>query len=130
MSRIKEKMAYSNNAEVAVSGCQQVNVCGNTLSNGMEGVYFVSPSSNSVILANNFGGVAHNSIVDLGWESGTVQDAQVIGNMLGRGDSYHLKTPYTQGPNWFLYKNQYVDSHSNSVPVFTDSASLPAHITY
>jgi hypothetical protein len=116
-------------AAVAVSNCQPVNVCGNTLVNGGEGVDFMGASSNSVILANNFSGVAHNSILDLGTGGLTVQDGQVLRNILGRGDSYHLKVPYGQGFNWFLYQNQYLDAFSNNVPPFTDAASLPAHIS-
>jgi hypothetical protein len=94
-----------------------------------------------VILANNFSGVLHNSIVDYGstqpsYQGGqlftntTVQGAQVIGNILSKGDSYHLKVPFGQGPNWFLYQNQFIDTNSNAVLPFTDAANLPAHITY
>lgn len=117
-------------AAVQVNYCQQANVCGNTLANGGEGVSFAGASANSVILANNFVGVAHSSVLDLGQGALTVQDGQVMRNILGRGDGDHMKVPFGQGLNWFLYQNQYLDSYSNSVPPFTDAANLPAHISY
>jgi hypothetical protein len=109
---------------------QPLNVCGNTLVQGEHGISFAGESSNSVILANNFIGVEHSSIIDLGSGSTTVEDAQVINNILSYGDSYHLKVPFSEGPNWFLYNNQYINSASNAVLPFLDAASLPAHITY
>ena len=42
---------------------------------------------------------------------------------------YHLKAYPWEGPNWFLYNNQYVNTNAVTVPVFTDSANLWAHIT-
>jgi hypothetical protein len=116
-------------AAVSVSNCQPLSVCGNTVVNAGQGVYFWGASSNSVILANNFSGVTDSSILDLGLGALTVQDGQVVRNILARGDGYHLKVPYTQGLNWFLYQNQFINASSNSVPPFTDPASLPAHIS-
>jgi hypothetical protein len=124
---------YTNGGDgamVYVTDCQPLNVCGNTLVQGEHGISFAGESSNSVILANNFIGVEHSSIIDLGSGSTTVEDAQVINNILSYGDSYHLKVPFSEGPNWFLYNNQYINSASNAVLPFLDAASLPAHITY
>jgi len=116
-----------NCSSVFVWGCQSLNICGNTMTSGGLGVYYYGTCSNSVILANNFSGVTCGSIED--WGAGPETDCQAIGNILGRGYSYHLKANYWEGPSWFLYNNQYVDANSNTVPRFTDGASLWAHIT-
>jgi parallel beta-helix repeat protein len=115
-------------AAVYVSGCQNLSVCGNTMTSGSVGVYYSTSCSNSVILGNNFSGVSRGSLED--WGTGPEIDQQAIGNILGTGYSYHLKAIFQQGPNWFLYNNQYINSNSVAVPPFTDAASLPAHITY
>jgi hypothetical protein len=114
---------------VEVFGCQNLNVCGNTMTSGGTAVfyYYAASCSNSVILANNFSGASFGGIEDFG--TGPEIDQQVIGNVLGRGYGYHLKTLSWEGPNWFLYNNQYVNTNAVTVPIFTDSADLWAHIT-
>jgi hypothetical protein len=105
-------------SSVFVWGCQNLNVCGNTMTSGGTGVfyYYTGSSSNSVILANNFSGVTRGGIFDGG--TGPEIDEQVIGNVLGCGYTYHLKTIFQDGSSWFLYNNQYVNTNSVTVPVF------------
>jgi parallel beta-helix repeat protein len=116
-----------HNSSVYVWNCQNLNISGNTINSGGFGVYYPASCSNSVILANNFRGVSFASIEDFGVGSEVSQ--QVIGNTLSSGFSYHLKANYWEGPNWFLYNNQFVNSNGVTVPAFTDSADLWAHIT-
>jgi hypothetical protein len=96
------------------------------MTSGETGITFYSSCSNSVILANNFSGVSHSSIND----GGVAQEvSQTIGNILGRGNGCHLKAYFPNGPDWFLYNNQFVDANLDAVSPFTDAASLWAHIT-
>ncbi len=97
------------------------------MGSGGIGVYYAASCSNSVILANNFGGASFGGIQDFG--IGPEIDQEVIGNTLCSGNSYHLKAYPWEGPNWFLYNNQFVNTNAVTVPVFTDSADLWAHIT-
>jgi hypothetical protein len=114
---------------VDVWGCETLTVAGNAMSSGGTGVYYASSCSNSVILANNFSGVSFGAIEDFG--TGPEIDQQVIGNVLSLGNNYHyhLKAIFQEGPNWFLYNNQYVNTNAITVPAFTDAANLWAHIT-
>jgi parallel beta-helix repeat protein len=114
-------------SSVYVWGCQNLNVCGNMIASGGFGVYYTASCSNSVILANNFSGVSFGGIEDFG--SGSEVAQQAIGNTLSMGYSYHLKAYPWEGPNWFLYNNQFVNTNTVTVPVITDSPDLWAHIT-
>jgi hypothetical protein len=114
----------------ASSNCQPAFICGNTIVTAGHGVNVQGASTNLVILANSFLSVEHNSILDQGVGPQTLQEGQVIRNILARGDNYHIKVPYSEGFNWFFYQNQYFDAFSSAVPPFTDAASLPVHISY
>jgi hypothetical protein len=115
------------NSSVYVWDCQNLNVSGNTMNSGGFGVYYTASCSNSVILANNFSGTSFAGIEDFG--TGPEVSQQVIGNTLSSGFSFHLKANYWEGPNWFLYNNQFVNTNDVTVPAFTDPADLWAHIT-
>jgi hypothetical protein len=97
------------------------------MNSGGFGIYYYASCSNSVILANNFSGTSFAGIEDFG--VGPEVSQQAIGNTLSSGFSYHLKANYWEGPNWFLYNNQFVNTNDVTVPVFTDSADIWAHIT-
>jgi hypothetical protein len=112
---------------LSLFGCQNLSVCGNVMSTGGTGVAYITSCSNSVILANNFSAVAYRSILDLG--VGSEIDNQTIGNVLGCGNSCHLKAHLSEGQSWFLYNNQYVNTNLNNVLPFTDAGTLWAHIT-
>ncbi|HEY3856825.1 MAG TPA: hypothetical protein VGO67_20770 [Verrucomicrobiae bacterium] len=116
-----------NCSSALVWGCQNLNFSGNTMPSGGTGIIFWGSCSNSVILDNNFSGLTRMGVLDGG--AGPETAEQMIGNILGCGYSYHLKSIFQEGPNWFLYNNQYLDAHSNYVPPFTDAASLWAHIS-
>jgi hypothetical protein len=84
-------------------------------------------SFNAVILNNNFSGAAYRGI---GYQSAGdyLSTAQIFGNTLGQGVSFHIQLTYTNSFGWFLGGNTYMNTNSNVVPLFIDPASSAVHI--
>jgi hypothetical protein len=109
------------------SGCRTANVCGNTLFAGGYGFNFTGANSNALILNNNFGAAAYRGIGYI-LSGDSLNSAQVFGNTLSEGVSFHVQLNYTNSFGWFLGNNTNVNTNSIVVPLFTDPASTTIHI--
>jgi hypothetical protein len=114
-------------AAVYVQYCQAANVCGNSLVSGGYGVSFTLTNDSALILNNNFTSVTYRGIGYI-VTGGSLNTAQVFGNTLGQGVSFHVQLPYTNSFGWFLDGNTYFNGASNSVPPFLDPLSSAVHI--
>jgi hypothetical protein len=115
-------------AAVLVWGSQAANVCGNTMVTGGYGFQFAGGCSSALVLNNIFSNVTYRGIGY--WTGGdSLSTAQIFGNMLGQGVSFHVQLPYTNSFGWFLKQNTYLNPSENSVPAFTDPLSSAAHIS-
>jgi hypothetical protein len=114
-------------AAVNVAQCQAANVCGNTLSNGSLGFIFTGTNASALILNNNFSNAAYRGIGYL-YNGDSLTTAQIFGNSLGEGVSFHIQLPYTSSFGWFLGSNTYVTTNMTAVPLFADPASSAIHI--
>jgi len=101
------------------------NVCGNTLVAGKVAFSFVGSNTSAVILNNNFGAAAYRGI---GYVStgDSLSTAQIFGNTVGQGVSFHVQFPSSNSFGWFLGRNTYLNSSSNTP--FLDPASSAVHI--
>jgi hypothetical protein len=117
----------SPGAAVGVYNCLAANVCGNTLTNGGHGFYFQGGCSNALILNNNFGGATYRGI-GYGSTGDYLNTAQIFGNILSEGVSFHVQLIYTNSFGWFLGGNTNVNTNSIVVPLFMDPASSAVHI--
>ena len=113
-------------AAVNVARCQAANVCGNTLIAGGYGFYFSGTNAGALILNNNFSGPTYRGIGYLS-VGDSLTTAQIFGNTLGQGVSFHAQLPYTNSFGWFIGSNTYVTNISTNV-LFTDPASSAIHI--
>jgi len=114
------------------AGChmfQSASVCGNTLVTGGLGFGFIGVNTSALILNNNFGGATYRGIGCFGSPGYSLNTAQIFGNILGEGVSFHVQLPYTNSFGWFLGKNTYLNAYSNSVPPFMDPLSSAVHIS-
>ena len=111
----------------AIAGCQTLNLCGNTLVSGGYGVWYEENCANALILNNDFSGVTYCGIGYM-WTENSLPNAQIYGNVLGQGVSFHAKPQPYNGFGWFLKQNQYLNGFSN-VPPFLDPASSAAHVS-
>jgi hypothetical protein len=107
--------------------CQQANVFGNTLVAGGHGVLFASDCANAVILNNNFAGAAYRGI-GYATMGDSLTTAQVFGNTLTEGVSFHIQVPCSNSFGWFIGSNTYVTNISIRVPLFIDPTSSAIHI--
>jgi hypothetical protein len=112
---------------VWVQNCQAANICGNTMVAGSRGLWFNGPNTSALILNNNFSnaaycGIGHSTTGD------SLSTAQVYGNTIGQGVTFHVQLPYTNTFGWFLGSNTYVNTTSTNVPLFADPASSAIHI--
>jgi len=84
-------------------------------------------SFNALILNNNFSGAAYRGI---GYRSAGdyLSTAQIFGNTLCEGVSFHVQATYTNSFGWFLGGNTNVDTNLNIVPLFLDPAASAVHI--
>jgi hypothetical protein len=105
-----------------------VSVCGNTLLAGGYGVLYTSDNDKAIILNNDFRAASYRGI-GFGFMSDTLDNAQIFGNKLREGVSFHVQVGMTNGFGWFLGNNTYMDMNSNTVPVFLDPISAPVHIS-
>ena len=114
-------------AAAGINLCQSASVCGNTLVTGGYGFFFSRSNGGALLLNNNFGGATYRGI---GHETGidTLTNAQVFGNTLGEGVSFHAQLPYANTFGWFFRQNTYVNALSNSVAPFFDPASSAVHL--
>jgi hypothetical protein len=106
--------------------CQSASVCGNTLLAGDAAFYFWGTNGSALLLHNFLGHVNYRGIY-YSDPTDSMHTAQVYGNTLGEGVSFHLQAPPTNGFGWFLSQNTYLNAASNSVPIFTDPLSLAIH---
>jgi hypothetical protein len=115
-------------AATVVSGCQTANVCGNTLDFGALGFLFANTNDTALILNNDFSGASYRAIgaVDA---SDRLNTAQIFGNILGQGSTFHAQVPFANSFGWFLSQNEYLNAVSNSVPPFLDPISSAAHVS-
>jgi len=115
-------------AAVSIPGCLSANVCGNTLLSGGCGVHFISANVAALILNNDFSKAAWYSI-GYGSAADSLNSAQVFGNILGEGVTFHVQFPYTNSFGWFLDRNTYVDTNLNIIPLpFLDPISSSVHM--
>ena len=122
-------VANANTLSLSVQYCQKANVCGNTLFSGGYGFGFALTNGSALILNNNFSGATYRGI-GYGSAGDSLNAAQIFGNILGEGVSFHVQIPYTNSFGWFLgTNNTYLNAFSNSVPPFLDPASSAVHIS-
>jgi hypothetical protein len=112
---------------VGVSACQAANVCGNTLIGGSRGFAYTGSNTSALILNNNFGAAAYAGI-DYQLIGDSLNTAQIFGNTLGEGVSFHVQLTFTNSFGWFLGGNTYLNANSNSVSLFADPTSSALHI--
>jgi hypothetical protein len=79
-------------------------------------------------LNNNFSGATYRGIGYLS-ASDYVNSAQIFGNILGQGSTFHVELPSANSFGWFLGQNEYLDAANKSVPPFLDPISSAVHIT-
>jgi len=104
------------------------NISGNTLLAGGHGVRLLDNCTNAVILKNDFGAATHRGIAYEG-SNGIVRNIIAAKNILGQGDSYHVRLPYFDSFNYFLIRNTYKDGASTN-NAFLDPAASPVHFSY
>jgi hypothetical protein len=114
-------------AAASIQICQQANVLGNTLVAGGHGVLFALNCTNALILNNNFSGAAYRGIgyITMG---DSLSTAQIFGNTLSEGVSFHVQVPYSNSFGWFAGSNTYVTNITTGAPAFFDPASSAIHI--
>jgi hypothetical protein len=109
------------------AGCLTANVVGNTLIAGGYGFAFSGPNTNALILNNQFGTASYRA-VGCFYTGDSLSTAQIFGNTLGEGVSFHVQLHYADSFGWFLGNNTNVNTNSIVVPLFTDPASAAVHI--
>jgi hypothetical protein len=109
------------------AGCQTASVCGNTLFAGCLGFYFTGASTNALVLNNNFGAASYRGI-GYALSGDSLNSAQIFGNTLCEGVSFHVQLHYVDSFGWFLGNNTNVNTNSIVVPLFTDPAATAIHI--
>jgi hypothetical protein len=114
-------------AAAAMKDCLSASVCGNTLVAGGQGFVFQGPNRSALILNNNFSNATYRGI---GYFTGNdfLNTAQIFGNTLNEGVTFHVQLSYTNSFGWFLGPNIYLDTNSNSVAPFCDPLSSSVHI--
>jgi hypothetical protein len=110
------------------NGALSLNVCGNTLQAGGYGVGYTGANDNAIILHNDFSAATYRGI-GAQFLGDTLNNAQIFGNKLSEGVSFHAQLGVTNGFGWFLGNNTYMDSHSNTIPVFLDPITAPVHFS-
>jgi hypothetical protein len=104
----------------------QLNLSGNTLLAGGDGLIVTGACSNVLILQNDFSAAAHLGIDNQG-PGGSLLFAEIVKNKLSSGVSFHLRAPLADGPHYFLLENSYLNTNGASIGVFSDSLNLPFH---
>jgi hypothetical protein len=115
-------------AAALVWWADKLNVSGNTLTAGEQGICVQYALTNAVILGNDFT-PAHLRSVDT--ESfglnvaGAIQSAQLIKNKLAGGDSFQVRAALADGMHYFLLQNNYVTTNGAAASLVTEPQSLP-----
>ncbi len=115
-------------AVAEIGGCQTLNLCGNTLVSGGFGVWYEENCANALVLNNDFSGVTHCGIGYM-WTENSLPNAQIYGNKLGQGVTFHAKPQLYNGFGWFLKQNQYLNGSTTVFPPFLDPVSSAAHVS-
>ena len=85
--------------------------------------------SMAVILDDDFSGATFRGIgYMLGIGPASLENAQVYGNTLGEGVSFHAQILPYSGSRWFLNQNHFRNG-SNTVPAFLDLVASSAHLS-
>ena len=111
----------------AIAGCQTLNLCGNILVRGGYAVWYEENRANALVLNNDFSGATCRAIGYLFGDS-ALPNAQIYGNILGEGVSFHAQIMPYNGFGWFLKQNQYRNG-SAIVPAFLDPAASSARLS-
>jgi hypothetical protein len=106
---------------------QSENVCGNTVATAGYAIQFSVSNATALVLNNNFSNASYVGIGDATGSSLT--NAQIYGNILGEGVTFHVQVDYLDGFGWFLDQNTYLNSSTMRVPPFTDPVASAAHIS-
>jgi len=117
----------SPGAAVSAQYCQSANICGNTLISGGYGLVYTLTNNTTLVLKNNFSNAACRGI-GYGTSADSLNSAQIFGNLLGEGVSFHVQLPYSNSFSWFLDRNTFLDTNFNVVPPFIDPISSSIHI--
>jgi hypothetical protein len=114
-------------AAALIQNYTSANVFGNNLVSGGLGFRFVDNNGNALVLNNNFTNVTYRGI---GYytSADSVNTAQIFGNTLDEGVSFHVQLPYANSFGWFLGGNTYLNASTNSVSLFMDPLSSAVHI--
>ena len=113
-------------AAVMIGSCPAASVCGNTMSEGYCGLVFTLQSTNVLVLNNDFGSA---QFVGMGYPviPAGLARAQVYGNRIGQGLTFHAQMNYPDTFGWFFKQNQFLNG-TNVVPPFFDPAGNSAHV--
>jgi hypothetical protein len=112
---------------VFMQSCQSGRIMGNKMVGGGLGLQFLLACTNVLVMNNDFGAATYGGI-GYSYIGDSITTAQIFSNVLGQGVTFHVQLPYTNSFSWFLGGNTYWDTHSNSIPLFTDPASSAIHI--
>jgi len=104
----------------------QLNLSGNTLLSGGDGLIVQGTCSNAVILKNDFSAAAHLGIDDEG-PGGSLLYSEIVKNQLSCGVSFHLRAPLQDGTHYFLLENSYLNTNGSAMTLFPDPLNLPFH---
>jgi hypothetical protein len=107
--------------------CLSASVCGNTLYAGGRGFTFFNTNGTALILNNNFSGATFGGIG--GGAGNSLTSAQIYGNILSEGVTFHVELDYSNSFAWFLDHNTYLSPSSTSIPPFFDPISSAAHVS-
>jgi hypothetical protein len=116
-------------AAVLVADCLSANVFGNTLVSGGYGFEFQGICSNALVLNNNFGAASYRGI-GYRYVGDSLNSAQIFGDTLGEGVSFHLQIPYANSFGWFAGQNAYLTgTNQTATSPFTDPPASALHIS-
>jgi len=114
-------------AAAIVQNCLSISVCGNTVASGGHGFYFSGGCSNALVLNNNFGNVAYRGI-GYGSAGDFLNAAQIFGNTLGQGVSFHVQLTSSNSFGWFMGNNTCLNTKLSVVSAFLDPAVSAVHV--
>jgi len=89
---------------------------------------FLLTNNAALILNNNFSNATFGSI-GYGAAGDSLNSAQIYGNTLNEGVTFHVQLTYSNSFGWFIGANKYVDTNMNVIPPFFDPISSAAHIS-
>ena len=89
---------------------------------------FLLTNNAALILNNNFSNATFGSI-GYGAAGDSLNSAQIYGNTLNEGVTFHVQLTYSNSFSWFFRHNTYVEASTNIVPPFFDPMSSAAHIS-